>query len=139
MCRPATGRRSTAWGLSCADLPAAFVGAAVVVFPAAAADGVTRTSIEAAAMGALTVISDVGPAREIVAAPPYEDAEARTGWLAEPSNAAALAEAIEAALGLGASAREAVRRRSRAKIAEAFSLQRMTHDTLSVYAEALGR
>ena len=122
-----------------ADLPAAFIGAAVVVFPAANADGVTRTSIEAAAIGALAIISDVGPAREIVAAPPYADAEARTGWLAEPSNAAALAEAIEAALGLGASAREAVRRRSRAKIAEAFSLQRMTHDTLSVYAEALGR
>ena len=122
-----------------ADLPAAFIGAAVVVFPAVSADGVTRTSVEAAAMGALTVISDVGPAREIVAAPPYEDAEARTGWLAQPNDAAALAQAIEAALGLGASAREAVRRRSRAKIAEAFSLQRMTHDTLSVYAEALGR
>jgi glycosyltransferase involved in cell wall biosynthesis len=122
-----------------ADLPAAFVGAAVVVFPAATADGVTRTSIEAAAMGALTVISDVGAAREIIAAPPYADAEARTGWLAEPSDAPALAEAIETALSLGASAREAIRRRSRAKIAEAFSLQRMTHDTLNVYAEALGR
>ncbi len=122
-----------------ADLPAAFIGAAVVVFPAADADGVTRTSIEAAAMGALTVISDIGPAREIVAAPPHADADARTGWLAKPSDAAALAEAIEAALSLGASAREAVRRRSRAKIAEAFSLQRMTHDTLNVYSEALGR
>ena len=64
-----------------ADLPAAFVAAAVVVFPAVNADGVTRTSVEAAAMGALTVISDVGPAREIVAAPPYEGADARTGWL----------------------------------------------------------
>ena len=122
-----------------ADLPAAFIGAAVVVFPATTADGVTRTSIEAAAMGALTIISDIGPAREIIAAPPHGDAEARTGWLAQPRDAAALAEAIEAALGLGASSREAVRRRSRAKIAEAFSLQRMTHDTLGVYAEALGR
>ena len=121
------------------DLPAAFIAAAVVVFPAVNADGVTRTSVEAAAMGALTIISDVGPAREIVAAPPYEGADARTGWLAEPSDAAALATAIEAALGLGASGREAVRRRSRAKIAEAFSLHRMTRDTLSIYSEALGR
>ena len=73
-----------------ADLPAAFVGAAVVVFPTAEPDGVTRTAIEAAAMGALTIISDVGPAREIIAAPPYEDAEARSGWLvaAEPSRRA---------------------------------------------------
>ena len=64
-----------------ADLPAAFIGAAVVVFPTAEPDGVTRTAIEAAGMGTLTVISDVGPAREIIAAPPYEDAEARSGWL----------------------------------------------------------
>ena len=122
-----------------ADPPAAFVGAAVVVFPANDADGVTRTSIEAAAMGALTIISDVGSAREIVAAPPHVDAEARTGWLVPPREPAALAEAIHAALSLGASARDAVRRRSRAKIAEAYSLERMTRDTLNVYAEALER
>jgi len=122
-----------------ADLPAALVGAAVVVFPTAEPDGVTRTAIEAAAMGTLTVISDVGPAREIIAAPPYGDAEARSGWLVPPSQAAALAEAVESALALGASARDAVRRRSRARIAEAFSIERMTRDTLAVYAEALGR
>jgi glycosyltransferase involved in cell wall biosynthesis len=121
-----------------ADPPAAFIGAAVVVFSAADADGVTRTAIEAAAMGALTIISEVGPAREIIAAPPHADAEARTGWLVPPREPAALADAIIAALSLGASAREAVRRRSRAKIAEAYSLERMTRDTLSVYAEALG-
>ena len=122
-----------------ADLPAAFVGAAVVVFPTAEPDGVTRTAIEAAAMGTLTVISDVGPAREIIAAPPYEDAEARSGWLVPQSQAAALADAVEQALALGASARDAIRRRSRARIAEAFSIERMTRDTLAVYAEALGR
>ena len=122
-----------------ADPPAAFIGAAVVVFPATEVDGVTRTSIEAAAIGALTIISDVGSAREIIAAPPHADAEARTGWLVPPREPAVLAEAIHAALSLGASAREAVRRRSRAKIAEAYSLERMTRDTLSVYAEALER
>ena len=122
-----------------ADRPAAFIGAAVVAFPATDAEGVTRTSIEAAAMGALTVISDVGPAREIISAPPHADGEVRTGWLVPPREPAALAEAIHAALSLGASAREAVRRRSRTKIAEAYSDERMTRDTLSVYAEALER
>jgi glycosyltransferase involved in cell wall biosynthesis len=122
-----------------ADPPAAFIGAAVVAFPAAEADGVTRASIEAAAIGALTILSDVGAAREILAAPPHADAEARTGWLVPPREPAALAEAIHAALSLGASAREAIRRRSRAKIAEAYSLERMTRDTLAVYAEALAR
>ena len=119
------------------DPPAAFIGAAAVVFPAADAEGVTRASIEAAAMGALTIISDVGPAREIIAAPPHAEADARTGWLVPPREPVALAEAICAALTLGASAREAVRRRSRAKIAEAYSIERMTRDTLGVYAEAL--
>jgi glycosyltransferase involved in cell wall biosynthesis len=52
---------------------------------------------------------------------------------------APLVEAIHAALSLGASAREAIRRRLRAKIAEAYSVERMTRDTLSVYAEALSR
>jgi glycosyltransferase involved in cell wall biosynthesis len=122
-----------------ADRPGAFIGAAVVVFPAADADGVTRTAIEAAAMGTLTIISDVGPAREIIDAPPHVDAEARTGWLVPPREPAVLAEAIHAALSLGASAREAVRRRLRVKIAEAYSVERMTRDTLGVYAEALPR
>jgi glycosyltransferase involved in cell wall biosynthesis len=120
-----------------ADPPAAFIGAAAVVFPAADAEGVTRAAIEAAGAGALTIISDAGPAREIVAAPPHGEAEARTGWLVPPREPAALAEAICAALSLGASARDAVRRRSRAKIAEAYSLERMTRDTLGLYAEAL--
>ena len=121
------------------DPAAAFVGAAAVVFPAADADGLARASIEAAGIGALTIISDVGSAREIVAAPPHGEAEARTGWLVPPREPAALAEAIHAALTLGASAREAVRRRSRAKIAEAYSVERMIRDTLGVYAEALER
>jgi glycosyltransferase involved in cell wall biosynthesis len=99
----------------------------------------TRTAIEAAAMGALTIISDIGPAREIITAPPHADSEARTGWLVPPREPAALADAIIAALSLAASAREAVRRRSRTKIAEAYSVERMTRDTLSVYAEALER
>jgi glycosyltransferase involved in cell wall biosynthesis len=124
---------------SATDLPTALIAAAVVVFPTAEADGVTRTAIEAAAMGTLTIVTDVGPAQEIVAAPPYEDADARSGWLVPPSQAAALADAVDSALALGASGRDAVRRRSRTRIAEAFSIERMTQDTLSVYVEALGR
>jgi len=120
-----------------ADRPAAFVGATVVVFPAREPEGVTRAVIEAAAAGALTIVADVGAASEIVAAPPHAPADQRTGWLVPPADAAALAEAIEAALGLGASAREAIRRRSRERIASSYSLARMTRDTLGVYAEAL--
>ncbi len=119
------------------DWPAAFVGASVVIFPAGEAEGVPRAAIEAAATGALTIVSDVGAAREIILAPPDTPAEQRSGWLVPPGDAAALAQAIEAALALGASAREAIRRRARTRIAEFYSLDRMRRDTMAVYAEAL--
>jgi glycosyltransferase involved in cell wall biosynthesis len=121
------------------DRPAAFIAASVVVFPTGEAEGVTLAVIEAAATGALTVASDLGQAHEIIAAPPHSSAEERSGWLVPPRDAAALAEAIESALTLGASAREAIRRRSRARIAEFYSLERMTRDMLGIYTEALGR
>jgi glycosyltransferase involved in cell wall biosynthesis len=120
-----------------ADRPAAFVGASVVVFPTREAEGVTRAVIEAAAAGALTVVADVGAAREIVVAPPYAQPEQRSGWLIPAGDALALAEAIEAALTVGASAREATRKRSRDRVAADYSLAAMTRDTLIVYAEAL--
>ena len=44
-----------------ADPPAAFIGAAVVVFPATEAEGVTRTAIEAAAMGRSRSSPTLGP------------------------------------------------------------------------------
>lgn len=122
-------------GLS--DRPAAFVGASVAVFAASEAEGVGRTTIEAAAVGALTVVADVGSAREIVLAPPYAPAEQRTGWIFSPADASGLASALESALTLGASGREAIRRRSRARVAEIYSLERMRRDMLAIYAEAL--
>jgi glycosyltransferase involved in cell wall biosynthesis len=121
------------------DRAAAFVGASVIVFAARAADGVTRAVIEAAAAGALTVVADVGAASEIVVAPPHAPPDQRSGWLFPAGDASALADAIEAALTLGASAREATRRRSRERAAAQYSLARMTRDTLNVYAEALQR
>ena len=105
--------------------------------PAREPEGVGRTAIEAAAMGALTIVADVGPAREIVLAPPQAPPEERTGWIVPPGDAAALAAAIEA----GADARRvgaggdppAVAR----AVVELYSLERMRRDMLNVYAEAL--
>ena len=119
------------------DRPAAFLAAHVLVFPAREAEGVTRAAIEAAAAGALCILADVGAAGEIVLAPPRAAPEERTGWLVPPGDAPALAEAIRAALTLGASARAAIRRRSRERAAAQYSVARMTADTLAIYAEAL--
>ena len=90
-------------------------------------------------MGALTLVADVGPAREIVLAPPHAPKEQRTGWIVPSDDAGGLAGAIESALTLGASARDVIRRRARARIVELYSLERMRRDMLSLYVEALLR
>ena len=49
------------------------------------------------------------------------------------------AAGVEQALSLGASAREALARRARAHVEAHFSLEKMTGDTLDVYAALLER
>lgn len=122
-----------------ADREAAFVAASVAVFAASEPTGIGRGAIEAAAMGALVVATDVGPAREMVLAPPRTTEHERAGWVAPPGDAGALASAVLSALTLGASTRDAARRRARAHVVELYSLERMRRDMLSVYVEALRR
>ena len=96
-----------------ADPPAAFIGAAVVVFPAADSDGVTRTAIEAAAIGRFTSsptsdrLAKSSPRRHTRTPRPAPAGSFRV------ANRPRLRKRSTAALSLGASAREAVRRRSR--------------------------
>jgi glycosyltransferase involved in cell wall biosynthesis len=85
------------------------------------------------------VVSDLGAVPETVLAPPDVPAGQRTGWRVPPGDAAALATALTEALSLGASARDALARRSRAHVEAHFSLERMVGDTLAVYAELLRR
>jgi len=122
----------------CADMPAALLGAEIVAVPSTEAEAFGRTAVEAQAMGALVVVSDLGAAAETVLAPPQTSAEARTGWRVKAGDAQALAEAIGIALALGASARAALARRARAHVEGLFSLEQMTAQTLAVYLEAIG-
>ncbi len=55
----------------------------------------------------------------------------------KPSDPDALADALHAALGLGASAREAMARRARAHVEASFSLDRMTKETLDAYVAVM--
>ncbi|MGD1037129.1 MAG: glycosyltransferase family 4 protein [Roseiarcus sp.] len=122
----------------CLDMPAAFIAASVVAVPSTSPEAFGRSAVEAQAMGAMVVVSDSGAAPETVLAPPQTPAHARTGWRAPPGDALALADALESALSLGATAREAVAQRARAHVERHFSLERMTGDTLAVYLSALG-
>jgi glycosyltransferase involved in cell wall biosynthesis len=121
----------------CADMPAAFLAASVVVVPSTAPEAFGRSAVEAQAMGAPVIVSDLGAVPETVLAPPETTAEERTGWRVPAGDAESFANSIGAALGLGASAREAMARRARAHVERNFSLEQMTRATLDVYLSVL--
>ncbi len=121
----------------CADMPAAFRAASVVAVPSTKPEAFGRSAVEAQAMGTPVVVSDLGAVPETVLAPPRVPAEARTGWCVPPDDAPALAEALGEALALGASGRDALARRARAHVADAFSLERMQGATLDIYSAVM--
>jgi glycosyltransferase involved in cell wall biosynthesis len=122
----------------CADMPAAFLASAVVAAPSTEPEAFGRVAVEAQAMGAPVVVSDLGAVPETVLAPPQCTAQERTGWRVPAGDASALARALEEALALRPSARDALARRARSHVEARFSLQHMVGETLDVYSALLG-
>jgi glycosyltransferase involved in cell wall biosynthesis len=120
----------------CADMPAAFLAAHAVAVASIEPEAFGRSAVEAQAMGAPVIVTDLGAVPETVLAPPDAPAGARTGWRVPPSDARALAEGIAEALSLRASQRSAMQARARAHVEAHFSLRGMVDKTLGVY-EAL--
>lgn len=121
----------------CADMPAALLSAACVVAPSTEPEAFGRIAIEAQAMGAPVVVSNLGASAETVLAPPDVAPGQRTGWLTPAHDAGELASAIAEALDLRTSARETLGLRARAHVRERFSVERMCAATLSVYESLL--
>lgn len=121
----------------CADMPAAFRAASAVAVPSTEPEAFGRSAVEAQAMGAPVVVSDLGAVPETVLAPPDAPPAERTGWRVPAGDPAALADALAEAMALGASARDALARRARAHVERHFSLERMVEDTLDTYAALL--
>ncbi len=123
----------------CADMPAALLSAACVVAPSTEPEAFGRIAVEAQAMGAPVVVSDLGASAETVVAPPDAPAAQRTGWLVPAQDAGELAAAIAEALDMRTSARESLALRARAHVRERFSVERMCAATLSIYESLLDR
>ena len=121
----------------CTDMPAAFLAASVVTVPSTEPEAFGRAAVEAQAMGAAVVVSDLGAVPETVLTPPEVAPQERTGWRVPPGDAGALAEALSTALTMGASAREAMATRASLHVERHFSLERMVEDTLDVYISLL--
>ena len=123
----------------CTDMPAAFLAASVVTVPSTEPEAFGRSAVEAQAMGTPVVVSDLGAVPETVLSPPAVSAQERTGWRVPPGDPDALAEAIGAALSLGATAKANLTARARTHVERHFSLERMVSDTLDVYSTLLER
>ena len=121
----------------CADMPAAYLAAAVAVAPSTTPEAFGRVAIEAQALGAPVIVSDIGAAVETVLAPPQVAAAEATGWRAPPGDAAALARAIREALELRPSERDALTARARRHVQTHFSVDRMCAATLDAYRRLL--
>ncbi len=114
----------------CNDLPAAYMLSDVVVSASTDPEAFGRVIVEAQAMGRPIVASDHGGARETVL-------EGKTGWLVAPSDAEALARAIETVLELDSERREKLSEQAILHVRAHFSKQRMCAATLDVYREVL--
>jgi glycosyltransferase involved in cell wall biosynthesis len=122
----------------CTDMPAALLAASVVTVPSTEPEAFGRVAVEAQAMGAPVVVSDLGAVPETVLAPPQVAPGERTGWRVPPGDPAALAAALGEALSLRPSARDALALRARRHVERNFSLPSMVGETLDVYCALLG-
>jgi glycosyltransferase involved in cell wall biosynthesis len=123
----------------CADMPAAFGAADVVVVPALEPPLSGRAAAEAQAMGRPLVTTTVGMLPENVLTPPRMKDELRTGWLVRPGNTGELTRAVGAALSLNVTAYEALGARARQFAEFMFSPQSVAEAIRGVYTSLLAR
>jgi glycosyltransferase involved in cell wall biosynthesis len=120
------------------DIPAACLAAHVTVVASTEPEAFGRATVEAQAMGSPVIATAIGAPPETVLAEPAAAADAITGWLVPPGDAAALAERLATALALPHEQRSALARRARAHVLAQFTVEAMQRRTLAVYDRLLG-
>jgi len=116
----------------CNDMPAAYMLTDVVVSASTDPEAFGRVAVEGQAMGRPVIATAHGASAETVLA-------GRTGWLTEPGDPRALAEALDRFLALSVDDRGAMAAEAVAHVRTHFSKERMCARTLAVYDEVLGR
>lgn len=120
------------------DVAAALLTAHVAVIASTEPEAFGRTATEAQAMGTPVIATDIGAPPETVLSAGRVGAGKATGWLVPPGDAAALSDALTAALALSREERAQMGARARARVLDGFTLDAMKQQTLAVYDELLG-
>jgi len=123
----------------CHDMPAAFAAADTVLITAVEPPVLGRVVAEAQAMGRPVVTSNIGILPEHIVAPPEMPEDVRTGWLAEPGDAAEFARVLGLALALDDTAYRAMAARARQFAEYMFSPRSVAVATRAVYTSLLAR
>jgi glycosyltransferase involved in cell wall biosynthesis len=121
------------------DMPAAFAAAEIVLVPAIEPPVLGRVVAEAQAMARPVVASNLGVLPEHVVTPPEMPEDVRTGWLAEPGDAADFARALSSALSLDPRGYRAMSARARQFAEYMFAPRSMALAIQAVYASLLAR
>ena len=98
-----------------------------------------RAVAEAQAMGRPVVASNLGSQPEHMVTPPEMPEDVRTGWLAEPGDAADFARALGLSLSLDKAAYRAMAARARQFAEYMFSPRSIAVATRAVYTSLLAR
>jgi glycosyltransferase involved in cell wall biosynthesis len=114
----------------CADMPAAYALADIVLAPSTRPEAFGRVAAEASAMARPVIVADHGGQRETVV-------EGETGTRAEPGSAADLAACIRAITAMPVTARKAMGEAGKAFVQTRFSKKQLQSATLNVYARIL--
>ncbi len=114
----------------CNDMSAALMLADVVVSATNVPEGFGRVAVEAQAMGRPVIATAHGGSLETVK-------EGETGWLVPVGNTNAMATAIDTALKLSPTEREAFAERTRQFVMQNFTVEKMCNSTLDVYRSLL--
>ncbi len=123
----------------CADMPAAFAAAELVVVPAIEPPILGRVVAQAQAMARPVVTAGIGTLPEHVAVPPQISDDLRTGWSVKAGDPPDFARAIAQALSLDDTAYETMTARSREFAEYMFSPRSIAVATRAVYTSLLAR
>jgi glycosyltransferase involved in cell wall biosynthesis len=127
------------FGGHCRDMPAAYAAADVVLLTALEPPVLGRAAAEAQAMGRPVVASNLGVLPEHMVTPPEMPEDIRTGWLADPGDAADFAQALGTALSLDEPSYRAMGARARQFAEYMFSPRSVALATRAVYTSLLAR
>ena len=119
------------------DMGLAYGACDLAIVPSVRSEPFGRTILEAQAAGLPVIASDAGGFRETIISRSPENGG--TGWLVPPSDATALAMAIESAMTQNAPARAQMVSNGRAYVEANFRQEVMCAKTLEIYAELIGR